>query len=391
MCSGAMLHARLKRVVFGAFDPKTGAAGSVVNLFAQPQLNHQTAWQGGVMAADSAALLQGFFKQRRAAQRDAAKTCPPLRDDALRTPDSAFSSLPDYPWSPHYISDLPALGGLRLHYLDAGAHETTAAPAPAGQLTYLCLHGSPAWSYLYRKMMPVFQQAGHRVLAPDLIGFGKSDKPKKGSFHSFSTHRRILLELVERLDLHNVVLVVQDCSEGSGRADTLGLTLPMAAPQRYRGIVVLNNMSATRHKPWPAGCVAWREVCTQTGGIGGGQAVRLFARGKQPLSAAERAAYNAPFPDAGHRSGTRAFPVMVPGTPDANGAAVSRQALNFWQHQWAGQSLLAECAQDPEPRLCASPPVAVVLAQGTDLAQAHGQAIAQWAVQHFQNVTPEKK
>jgi len=118
MCSGAMLQARLKRVVFGATEPKTGAAGSVIDLFAQARLNHQTELQGGVLAVQSAALLQDFFRQRRIAHREAARQRHPLRDNALRTPDAAFEKLEGYAWKPHYLSDLPALGGLRMHYLD---------------------------------------------------------------------------------------------------------------------------------------------------------------------------------------------------------------------------------------------------------------------------------
>ncbi len=373
MCSGAMLHARLKRVVFGAPDAKTGAAGSVVNLFDQPQLNHQTALQGGVLAGESAALLKDFFSQRRQAN---TLQNHPLREDALRTPDAAFADLPGYPWPPHYISDLPALGGLRMHYLDEGQ-------AKPGGLTYLCLHGNPAWSYLYRKMIPEFLAAGHRVVAPDLIGFGKSDKPKKTSFHSFGTHRQILLELIERLDLQNVVLVVQDWG------GILGLTLPMAAPQRYKGLLVMNTMLTTGDAPLSAGFIAWREMCANNPGF---DIARLFARGNPHMSAPECAAYNAPFPDAGHRAATKAFPAMVPDTPDADGAAVSRQARDFWQHQWAGQTLMAVGAQDPVLGLsvlkqlqatingCGQP---MVLEQGGHFVQEHGQAIAQQAVQHF--------
>ncbi|TAM46510.1 MAG: tRNA adenosine(34) deaminase TadA, partial [Burkholderiaceae bacterium] len=201
MCSGAMLHARLKRVVFGAADPKTGAAGSVIDLFGQAQINHQTAVRGGVLAGECSALLQDFFQQRRQAMRDEASSSHPLREDALRTPEARFAGPPGYPWAPHYLSDLPALNGLRLHYLDEGVRD-----APR---TWLCLHGNPSWSYLYRKMIPAFTAKGHRVVAPDLIGFGKSDKPKKEGAHTFGWHRQVLLEFVERLDLHNVVLVVQ--------------------------------------------------------------------------------------------------------------------------------------------------------------------------------------
>ena len=117
MCSGAMLHARLRRVVFGAADPKTGAAGSVVDLFAQSRLNHQTEVQGGVLGEACGALLGEFFKARR---QEARTSADPLRDDALRTPDPAFADLPGYPWQPRYINDLPSLAGLRMHYLDEG-------------------------------------------------------------------------------------------------------------------------------------------------------------------------------------------------------------------------------------------------------------------------------
>jgi len=370
MCSGAMLHARLKRVVFGAPDAKTGAAGSVINLFEQSQLNHQTALHGGVLADDCAALLKNFFSQRRA---ESSLQNHPLREDALRTSDAAFTDLPDYPWLPNYISDLPALSGLRMHYLDEGK----------GPMTYLCLHGNPAWSYLYRKMIPEFLAAGHRVVVPDLIGFGKSDKPKKTSFHSFSSHRQILLELIERLDLQNVVLVVQDWG------GILGLTLPMAAPQRYKGLLVMNTLLATGDAPLSAGFVAWREMCAINPGF---DIARLFARGNPHMSALECAAYNAPYPDTGHRAATKAFPAMVPDTPSADGAAVSRLAQDFWQHQWLGQTLMAVGAQDPVLGLsvmkqlqatirgCGEP---LVLEQGGHFVLEHGQAIAKWAVQHF--------
>lgn len=380
MCSGAMLHARLKRVVFGAADPKTGAAGSVLNLFDHTQLNHQTQVQGGVLADECGAALQDFFRQRRTVQREETRAAHPLRDDALRTPDEAFDGLPGYPWRPNYLSDLPSLAGLRMHYLDEGASTSSAR---TDQLTYLCLHGNPAWSYLYRKMIPVFLEAGHRVLAPDLIGFGKSDKPKKDSFHRFDAHRQNLLEFIERLDLQRIVLVVQDWG------GLLGLTLPMASPARYRGLLVMNTTLATGEQPLSAGFLAWREMCAKNPEF---NVARLFARGNPQMSAAECAAYNAPFPDKGHRAGLRAFPPMVPEFVDSPGAEVSRQARAFWRDQWQGQTLMAVGAQDPVLGLpvmralqqvikrCPEP---LVIEKAGHFVQEHGEPIARRAVDFF--------
>jgi tRNA(adenine34) deaminase len=376
MCSGAMLHARLKRVVFGAADPKTGAAGSVLNLFGNAQLNHQTALQGGVLADECGARLQDFFRQRRAAQRDETRAAHPLRDDALRTPDAAFDGLPGYPWRPHYLSDLPSLGGLRLHYLDEG-------DAGGGGLTWLCLHGNPAWSYLYRKMIPLFLEAGHRVVAPDLVGFGKSDKPKKEGFHSFAGHRQNLLEFVERLDLQNIVLVVQDWG------GLLGLTLPMASPERYRGLLVMNTTLATGEQPLSAGFLAWREMCAKNPDF---DVARLFARGNPQMNAAECAAYNAPFPDRGHRAALRAFPPLVPEFGDSPGAEVSRQARDFWRNHWRGQTLMAVGTQDPVlglpvmrelQQMIRGCPEPLLIANAGHFVQEHGEPIAQRAVAFF--------
>jgi tRNA(adenine34) deaminase len=335
MCSGAMLHARLARVVFGAPDAKTGAAGSVVNLFAEPLLNHQTTLLGGVLAHDCSAVLQQFFRQRRSAQRLAARSSHPLRDDALRTPDSAFAGLPGYPWAPQYISDLPALSGLRLHYLDESG---TTGESKQDALTFLCLHGHPAWSYLYRHLIPVWLAAGHRVVAPDLIGFGKSDKPKKDSFHSVDRHRQTLLELVETLDLRQVVLVVQD------GASWLGLSLPMAAPKRYHGLLVLNTLPAMGQQPVSPDFLARRPTGMQNPDF---DVARPVACGDPYLADAECAAYSAPFPDRGHCAALRAFPALVPEHPDDPGAAIARQARDFWRDDWQGRTWMAVGAQDP--------------------------------------------
>jgi tRNA(adenine34) deaminase len=253
MCAGAMLHARIQRVVFGAADPKTGAAGSVLNLFAQPQLNHQTTVVGGVLEAPCAQVLQDFFRSKRA---DQAKHHAPLREDALRTPAQRFQNLPDYPWTGQLVHALSALNGLRMHYLDEGPVD-----AP---LTWLCLHSVPGWSYDYRLLLPAWVAAGQRVVAPDWIGFGQSDKPKRASAHTLEFHRQTLLQLIEHLDLRHIVLVVQG-------DDPLGLSLPAAQPERYRGVLVLGTPQAA-----------------------------------PPVSATQ-----APFPDAGHQAALRVFPQLL--------------------------------------------------------------------------------
>ena len=368
MCSGAMLHARIDRVVYGAADPRTGVAGSVMNLFAHPLLNHQTQVASGVLASACGQLLKDFFKPLRI-------NADPVREDALRTPDAAFANLPDYPWAPNYLNDLPSIPGLRMHYLDVGPRDA--------EVTWLCLHGNPAWSYLYRKMMPVWLAAGHRVVAPDLIGFGKSDKPKKDSFHRFETHRQSLLDLIDRLDLQRVVLVVQDWG------GILGLTLPMAAPERYKGLLVMNTTLATGDAPLSAGFLAWREWCQKQPLFDVG---KLFARGNTGMTLQETSAYNAPFPDKGYRAALRAFPPLVPEFADSPGAAISRQARDFWRDDWQGQTFMAIGQQDPvlgEPvmrhlqshiRGCPEP---LLLAHAGHFVQEQGRAIAQAAVRHF--------
>jgi len=378
MCCGAIAHARLARLVYGATEPKTGAVTSVTRLFDLPGM-HAPALKGGVMAEACGELIQSFFREKRIMQQ-LDKPHTPLRDDALRTPDGAFADLPGYPWSPTYVSDLPSLDGLRMHCLDLGPKDAA--------ITWLCLHGNPAWSYLYRKMIPVFLAAGQRVVAPDMPGFGRSDKPKKTHQHQFEWHRHVLLELIEHLDLQHVVLVVQDWG------GILGLTLPMAQPERYQGLLAMNTTLATGTQPLSAGFVAWRQMCNDKPLFDVG---RLMGRGNPHLSAAECAAYQAPFPDAGHRAALRAFPNLVPEQPGDAGADLSSQAESFWRDKWAGRSLLVVGEQDPvlgvpvmqalQQTICQAPPL-WVLPQAGHFVQEHGQAIAERAVVHFSPEEP---
>ena len=252
MCSGAILHARLRRVVFAAADEKTGCAGSVLNLFAQGQLNHQTQVQGGLMADTAALGLQSFFKKRRAQQRAQAT---PLREDALRTPEERFGNLKPVAWRSNYVSDLPALAGLRLHYWDEGPRDAIEA--------VLCLHSVPGWSYLFQPEIAACLDAGMRVIAPDLLGFGRSDKPKRAAFHTIAFHVQYLVELLERLELTAVALHVSDASH------------PLAGPLLAHASQRLSTL-----------CTVPAAGATATGA---------------------QQACDAPYPDTGHRAGEIAF------------------------------------------------------------------------------------
>lgn len=235
MCAGAMLHARLGRVVFGAADPKTGAAGSVIDLFAAPQLNHQTQVQGGVLALECAALLQDFFQQRRSAARERAE---PLRDDALRTSAARFDGLRDNAFASHHVQDLPSLNGWRLHYRDEGK---------ADQPTLLCLHGPGEWSYVFRHLIGA---PGWRTLAPDLIGFGRSDKPKRETVHRLEWHRDLLVEWLDRVTPAGPIVLAH-----SAAGAALASLLVAAVPSRFAGVLVApdgdEEVAAAWRAPFP--------------------------------------------------------------------------------------------------------------------------------------------
>jgi haloalkane dehalogenase len=247
----------------------------------------------------------------------------------LRTPDTCFAALPGFPYGPQYLDDLTGYEGTRIHYIDEGARD-------AGT-TVLCLHGNPSWSYLYRKMIPVFTRAGLRVVAPDLIGFGRSDKPALESTHSFEFHRRMLLAFVERLDLRNLMLVCQDWG------GVLGLTLPMAAPQRYTRLLVMNTGLAVG-SGLSEGFKQWRRANAAQPDL---DVSALFKRAHPDLSDAEASAYAAPFPSIAYKAALRAFPGLIPDAPDAPGAEMSRRARAWWSGQWQGRSFMVAGAQDP--------------------------------------------
>ena len=247
--------------------------------------------------------------------------------EVLRTPDERFAGLPGWTHAPRYFQ---RPDGLRLHYLDEG-------PRQAAR-TWLCLHGQPTWSYLYRRMIPVFAAAGDRVVAPDFLGFGRSDKPVDEAAYTFDFHRDSLLSLIEALDLRNIVLVVQDWG------GLIGLTLPMAAPERYASLLVMNTTLGTGDQPLGDGFLAWRAFSNKNLDL---DVAGLMRRACPHLTVAEAAAYAAPYPDATYKAGVRRFPNLVPDRPDAGGAALSRQARDFWRGSWAGRSLMAVGMKDP--------------------------------------------
>jgi haloalkane dehalogenase len=246
---------------------------------------------------------------------------------ALRTPDDRFRNLPGWPYAPFYHQ---RTDGLRVHYVDAG-------PRRAAR-TWLCLHGQPTWSYLYRRMIPEFVAAGDRVVAPDFLGFGRSDKPVDDTAYTFDFHRRTIVNLIEALDSRDIALVVQDWG------GLIGLTLPVAMPDRFTALLVMNTTLGTGDQPLGQGFLDWRAFSNRSPDM---DIARLMQRACPHLNHGEAMAYSAPYPDASYKAGVRAFPNLVPDQPDAPGASLSRQARDFWRHDWSGRSLMAIGMQDP--------------------------------------------
>lgn len=245
--------------------------------------------------------------------------------ESLRTPDSRFDGLPGFSYQSRHLEH-PS--GLRMSYLDEGA--------PGGEV-FLCLHGQPSWSYLYRKMIPILGKAG-RVIAPDLFGFGKSDKPVSEEVYTFDFHRESLLFLLDALELTNVTLVCQDWG------GILGLTLPYDRPDRFSRLIVMNTALGTGDLPLGPGFEAWRAFNRSQPDL---DIAGLMKRATPILSDAEAQAYAAPYPGPDYKAGVRRFPELVPDRPDAPGAALSRRAAAWWSTEWRGKSFMAIGMQDP--------------------------------------------
>lgn len=256
---------------------------------------------------------------------------------ALRTPDARFENLPGWPYAPHYIEDLKGFEGLRLHYVDEG---------PKDAPVFLMIHGEPSWSYLFRKMIPVFTGAGCRAVAVDMFGFGRSDKPAQDETYTYHFFRNHLLAFVEQMDLKDICLVCQDWG------GVLGLTLPMEAPARYTRLLVMNTGLPAGEEA-PEGFAMWRAFNRSQPDL---DIAALMKRATPILSDAEAAAYAAPYPDQSYKGGVRRFPELVmlkeKGAADLTplskeGVETSLRARKFWRNDWKGESFMGVGMQDP--------------------------------------------
>jgi haloalkane dehalogenase len=248
----------------------------------------------------------------------------------LRTPDSAFDDLPDYPFAPNYLEiQDDRLGSLRMHYLDEG---------PKDGPVVLCMHGEPTWSFLYRKMIPVLVNAGCRVLVPDLIGFGKSDKPDSLDDFTYAGHVGWMLRWLEELDIQGITLVCQDWG------GLIGLRLVTAMPDKFARVTVSNTGLPIGDRTPSDGFLAWRKLSQESPDFPVGKFVAGGCSTK--LSQAEIAAYDAPYPDDRYKAAARKFPVLVPIDSEDPGGIDNKAA---WKVLSAFDKPFLTCFTDGDP------------------------------------------
>jgi haloalkane dehalogenase len=264
----------------------------------------------------------------------------------LRTPEDRFDDLPGFPFEPHYfeISD-PDLGPLRIHYVDEG---------PAHGPVVLCLHGEPTWSYLYRKMIPVLAAAGFRTVAPDLVGFGRSDKPSERSDYSYAKHVRWMKDWVVAMGLCDVTLLGQDWG------GLIGLRMVAGLPERFARFSLSNTGLPTGDHPVNEAFHKWRKFSQEDPEFDTGYIVNLFGHGD--LTEGEIEAYRAPFPSDEYKAGARQFPMLVPTEPDNPASAANREAWKVLM-QWHKPALM--CFSDADPIMAGGDKPFLKLVPGT--------------------------
>lgn len=235
----------------------------------------------------------------------------------LRTPDDRFVNLRDWPHEPHYTEIRHDNQALRIAHVDTGPRDA--------KNVVLCMHGEPSWSYLYRKMIPVFTGAGHRVIAPDLVGFGRSDKPSATSDYTYERHVDWMSQWLTINDLRRLTLVCQDWG------GLIGLRLLTAFPDRFDRLVVANTFLPIGDRPPSDAFMAWRKYSQETPNFNVGRIVEGGCA-RKPLDPDVVAAYDAPFPDDSYKAGARAFPALVPISPDDPSSKANQTAWNVLEN-----------------------------------------------------------